>query len=314
MIITHKVSKGKVMLMKKQKNVSIWLFFVILYLLSGLFYTPVLLSGKGIYTTLNKFLMVCTAFIPSILGVVFVRITWRKPARRDFWRRVLQWPKASPGVICLSLLLLPLLNFIAYVSAHILSGEPITLDYGRKILSQIPMLAQFLLVEFFLGAVSEELGWRGYALDMLQSRYSALTSSLLIGAIWAFWHTPAFYIPGLSQFEFGGVFSLNYLGMMVGVVSGSILHTWSYNNSGRSIALSGVLMHFTQNASLIFLGGIFDQYAIPILFWPVVAILNTITAGIVVWRTGAQTLTRNTAENAANSFGNQRAPVTLLKL
>ena len=276
--------------MKIPKSIHIWLFFAAVYLFSGLFYTAVLYSGEGVYTTINKILMVCVAFTPSLLGMLFVTVTSDKTARQDFWRRVLRWPRAAPGIICVSLGVLPALNIIAYIAATSLSGEPASLSYGAELLTQLPLLAQFLLVEFFLGAVSEELGWRGYALDELQTKYNALTSSLILGLIWAFWHTPAFFIPGLSQFEFGGIFSWNYICMMIAVPAGSIIHTWSYNNTRRSIAVAGILMHFVQNASLIFLGGIFDQYTVPTLFWPVLTCLTVVVAIILVWQYGAQTL------------------------
>ena len=280
--------------MKKSFNKHIWIFFVAVYLVSGLLYSLILVSGSGIYTIQNKILMVCVAFTPSVMGIIFVILSWDRPARRDFWRRVFLWPKVRAYVIFLSLCLMPALNFIAYIAATTLSGEPFVFQYGTRMLTQLPLLLQFLVVEFFLGAVSEELGWRGYALDELQTRYSALTSSLIIGVIWAFWHTPAFFIPGLSQYEFGGIFSWNYLCMMIVVPAGSILHTWSYNNSEGSILVAGVLMHFTQNAALIFLSGIFDQFSTPTLFWPILTCLVLIVTAIIVRRFGAATLADQT--------------------
>src|SRR5262249_19094760 len=41
---------------------------------------------------------------------------------------------------------------------------------------------------FFLGALGEELGWSGYAIDPLQKRWGALSASLVLGAIGAVWH------------------------------------------------------------------------------------------------------------------------------
>ncbi|MBW4621698.1 MAG: hypothetical protein KME17_20330 [Cyanosarcina radialis HA8281-LM2] len=40
-----------------------------------------------------------------------------------------------------------------------------------------------LFVVFFIAALSEELGWSGYAIDPLQARWGALQGSLLLGAI-----------------------------------------------------------------------------------------------------------------------------------
>ena len=85
----------------------------------------------------------------------------------------------------------------------------------------------------------------------------------MLGFIWAFWHTPAFLIPGLSQYEMGGIVSSTYVFFILSVALGSVLITWVYNNTRRSILVAGFLMHFAQNASLILLGGIFDGFTMP---------------------------------------------------
>jgi membrane protease YdiL (CAAX protease family) len=56
-----------------------------------------------------------------------------------------------------------------------------------------------------LRPLSEELGWRGYALDALQARWSALASSLVVGFFWSMWHVPLFFIPdgGGFYYEWG---------------------------------------------------------------------------------------------------------------
>jgi hypothetical protein len=49
------------------------------------------------------------------------------------------------------------------------------------------------------GPLFEEPGWRGYALPRLESRFSPLLSSLIVGTLWAIWHLPFFLYPGWSS-------------------------------------------------------------------------------------------------------------------
>jgi membrane protease YdiL (CAAX protease family) len=43
--------------------------------------------------------------------------------------------------------------------------------------------------------MSEEFGWRGYVLPRFQAKWNALVSSVVLGAIWASWHVPLWFIP-----------------------------------------------------------------------------------------------------------------------
>ncbi|MBY9007991.1 MAG: CPBP family intramembrane metalloprotease [Candidatus Lokiarchaeota archaeon] len=56
-----------------------------------------------------------------------------------------------------------------------------------------------IVFQFLSGPLSEETGWRGYALPKLQSRFNALISSILLGTIWACWHIPLWFVEGSSQ-------------------------------------------------------------------------------------------------------------------
>jgi membrane protease YdiL (CAAX protease family) len=263
--------------MKEPKFMNVWTFFGAVYLVSALLWAPVMISGMGIEPILNKLLALICTFVPSGMGVVFICLTRDREGRRDFWRRVFRWPRAHTRTSLLSIALMVFIAAFSYTLPGLLRGEPLGLGYAVRILRDWQLALQFLLVEFFLGAVSEELGWRGYALAELQRRWSPLASGLILGVVWALWHTPAFLIPGLSQYEMGGVFSWPYIAFIINVVCASVIHTWAYNRTGRSI-LVAVLMHFAFNATAIFMGGIFDQYSVPEGYWVAFPVVSLLTA------------------------------------
>ncbi len=82
----------------------------------------------------------------------------------------------------------------------------------------------------------EEIGWRGFALPHLQRGYSALTSSLIIGLVWAFWHLPNFVIPS-DRPPWWHVLAFVPVTMAV-----SVVFTWVYNSTGGSL-FAVVVLH-----------------------------------------------------------------------
>ncbi len=276
--------------MKKPNKSNVWLFFISVYVLSALLILPVILSGKGMASTLNTALVAVFTFVPSLLGILFTYLTKDAEGRRDFWRRAFRWPRGNTKMALLGLVIMPAIVVTSYLVSSAISGTPITLAYAAELLTNWKSLLMYLFVELTFGALSEELGWRGYALDELQSRMSALPSALIIGIIWAVWHTPAFLIPGMSQHEWGGIFSWTYFAFILSVTLGSVIITWTYNNTGRSILVAGFLMHFVQNAAMILLTGIFDNVTLPPAYWTVVLIESAIAAGVIVLRYGWKTL------------------------
>lgn len=52
-------------------------------------------------------------------------------------------------------------------------------------------LTPLWLAGMLFGALGEEIGWRGYLQPLLRTRWSALVTSVLVGALWALWHMQA---------------------------------------------------------------------------------------------------------------------------
>lgn len=113
------------------------------------------------------------------------------------------------------------------------------------------------------GALGEELGWRGYALPRLLGMMNPLLAAISLGVVWAAWHVPAFFLPGLSQS------SIPFVGFLVAVVCFSVLMTWLYVNT-RSVLVAGILPHMMFNAV--------GPAGIGMNLW----VLLAVTAGIVL--------------------------------
>lgn len=109
------------------------------------------------------------------------------------------------------------------------------------------LIGQFVFT-MFSGPLSEEAGWRGFALPRLQQRHGALVASLILGTLWAGWHTPLFFESGPARP--GIPFPIYFVLVLVL----SILFTWLYNNTGGSLVITA-LAHLSFNLNGAFITG-----------------------------------------------------------
>ncbi len=89
----------------------------------------------------------------------------------------------------------------------------------------------------------EEVGWRGYALPRLAARFGLARASLVLGLLWACWHLPLFFVPGLGNY--GQSFPL----FVAGGIALSVAMAWLYANTAGSVLLA-MLMHSAVNQTM----------------------------------------------------------------
>jgi membrane protease YdiL (CAAX protease family) len=259
------------------------IFFAATFGWTWLFWIPVALLGLG-GTPWGTLLSLLGVLGPMIAGIAFTYLTKDKAGRRDYWLRIIDPRRMGIGWFLVVVLFTPVLNISAALLDRLAGGSGATWGEAAIQISSDPLAVIQLALFASIIPFIEELGWRGYALDRLQSRWNALVSSLILGAVWSVWHLPLFFIEGTYQANLG-VGSLAFWLFMVSIIPLSIPFTWFYNNTRRSI-LSAILFHSMVNftGELIALTERADTYAS--LLWFVAAIGITL-----IW--GARTLTRN---------------------
>ena len=166
------------------------------------------------------------AFI--VTGATEGRAGIRRLLRRYvLWRVGLRWYLVvligPPVIILLATIVLPgaLASFRTLAPLHPLS-----------------LLVGFPLILVFGGALFEEGGWRGFALPRLQRLHGPLLGTLILGALWACWHLPLFWITVWGT----PPTVLNMVLYFPSVVFMAIVFTWVFNNTKGSILLA-ILLH-----------------------------------------------------------------------
>ncbi len=246
------------------------------------------LAAQGIITLpLSATVLITIATLgPAVAAILVVRAESGRSGVRSLLAQARHW-RVKPIWYAIALIGPALIMLAAFLLWRVLGGPALSPPPLNAWLS-VPILVVVLLIP----ALFEEIGWRGLALPRLQSRYGALAASLIIGAAWAAWHLPIWFIPeaGFSSLPFP-VFAAFTMAI-------SVLFTWLYNGSGGSVLLPA-LAHAAINAMPLPWNT--AVYLLPEaerglhLQIPVTAVL-IILAVLLVWRTDSRTLSARTAQ------------------
>lgn len=252
-------------------------YFVLAYALAWML-IPLVVSVSVAFGLLALFGPTIAAI--SVTGVVEGRSGVKQLLRRAVQGRVaLKWIAVAVG--------LPLLLSATVVVLNAaLLGKPVAI-----VTNQAPVLTLIL----GLLVVGEEIGWRGFALPRLQTRFNSLTSSLILGCLWAVWHLPNSFIPGLDHYLTA------FPVFLVWVVSMAVLFTWLANRTRGSVWIAW-LFHAAINVSLgfLFIGDNLRQ-------WGLSAVVFAVAALIIVMVTGSN-LSRKTTGPMVSAFIEQPLP------
>jgi membrane protease YdiL (CAAX protease family) len=233
-------------------------FFALTIAISWLIWLPGVLDTFNILSlalddSIFVFLNVAGGAIPTIMGLFLFYREEGIAKMKEVLARGVDPRRISRKWWLPILFLIPVINASA-LFLGILSGGPVP---------DLPVIQQWWLIPvLFVGgfipisnAFREEFGWRGYAIERLQSRWGLLTTSIIIGLAWGLWHLPLRYFPGGVD-----VYSRIPLWVfMINTTALSIMMTWLYNNNNRSI-FTAVVFHVVLNlSSSIFPFGLTDM-------------------------------------------------------
>lgn len=234
------------MTIKTENHKGLWLYFLVAYAFSWVFWIPNAWAVHGLALPAGLTDFLASPLNPAAFGPLFsaLLLTFFQQGGKG----VLHLLKRGidfrfKKIWLIAILLLPFVLFGGSVWASILAGvRPLDVS----VISNPPYaLIAFFVILFTAGPLQEEFGWRGYALPRLQSRFNAMTSSIILGFFWWLWHLPAVFIPGRFMTDNFVVF----LALLVVITLTSILFAWIYNNTNGSV-LAALLTHTAMNWSI----------------------------------------------------------------
>jgi uncharacterized protein len=214
-------------------------FVLIAFAFTWFFWWLAVLEARGLISSLPVPALFLGAFGPMVAAVVITAQESGRAGLRSLLDRVVRW-RVAPfwyGVALLG----PIVLTLGAMALHvILGGQPPDLLAMIRALPTVLALSVYMLIQVGIG---EEIGWRGYALPKLQSGYSALVSSVILGVIWALWHLPVFFNPATSYSN------TPFWVFLVFLLPFPIVYTWIFNSTGGSV-LMAMILHAVTNASI----------------------------------------------------------------
>jgi membrane protease YdiL (CAAX protease family) len=230
--------------------VTVFLRVLVFYLVTMVF--SGILNALQAATGPSPDLIQLVQFAPALgVGVMFLlfRRTTRVDARFTPAAVVAGRSALVVGIVAVAMLV--------SVLVHVAAGRTWRAE-------SLPFPFWVLVITMVVGSAGEELGWRAYLQPYLQTRFSVLRSSLVVGVLWGLWH--------VGGFEHG----LAYMGLFVvwatalSVVMGAVLRS-----ARRTNLVVATVTHAAVNLALILLFTEEDGDLFPIA---VLAVVWTIAA------------------------------------
>jgi membrane protease YdiL (CAAX protease family) len=191
-------------------------------------------SGGALQFHVNPRLLIPAAVPAWILSAVFSG----NEGVRALVRRIVHVPNRWS---LFGLMFFPMILGVPSIFARIIGAPLIFPSRGGSAMANVADGFVFFLYNLLFVGTEEEPGWRGFLLDRLQRTFSPGLASLLVWLPWALWHAPLDYF---RPVRFGWVTYL--LLRVVFMIPLTIILTWLYNRSGRSIQ-STVILHASMN-------------------------------------------------------------------
>jgi uncharacterized protein len=235
------------------------LFFVLAYAISWPLFV---LAG----VTKVAWITVPGLFGPAIAAVIVALASGGLPALQMLLGRLLIW-RISPLWFGFALVFPAATYVIASALAPATSGSPTFAPSRQWYLIPLVYVGLYLLV------IGEELGWRGFALPVLQRRWSALLASLLLAIPWTIWHFAILTNPTAPNL--GSVAGLAFIPFVFAI---SVIITAVFNNADGSL-LAVLAYHASGDVTRFFLVLTPRAYDINVVITVVVAVVLVLLLG-----------------------------------
>ncbi|MBD3346435.1 MAG: CPBP family intramembrane metalloprotease [Chitinivibrionales bacterium] len=222
-------------------------YYILTYLITyALWFTGAYMSHREWGDGPHMILMLAGLIVPFVLSLVFIFASGKPVLKRLFFNRLVNIHLIAPETFPFIFLIMPLSVLLSIVLSLPFGGTISQFHFAEGFSFSAGFVPVVLLL--FLASTFEELGWRGYAFDSLESKHTFFTASVIFGMVWSFWHFPLLFVKGSYQYEIFHQNPLYALNFFVSIIPLGVIISWVCIKNGKSI-LAAVLFHFIINMS-----------------------------------------------------------------
>lgn len=224
-------------------NKSIIIFFILVFALSWPYFIIASLAALGFLPSELVNLWYGGVSAPMLVAIILIYIKEKFTGIKNLFRKGFKIKIPKKSFFLPIFLLVPVVFILALIPIGLIEGS----------IAAAPMVLWLLPIMFvgmFFSALAEELGWRGYAFDRMQTQFQTFRATLYLGIIWVIWHLPI-YIFVFSVPPFNST-PLMVLGQCLNLIGLEFVFSWIYINTDKSI-FTVALTHNVYNMCTFFL-------------------------------------------------------------
>jgi len=217
-------------------------FFIVTFLWTWLLWMPFVLMGLGILnlnenvvTTFMMPMIIAGAFGPAV-GATYSVITLEGKKELKIFLKSFLSLKFNWKLWVLIFIILGFINIVAWYIPELFGYDRIPMAISN--IYSFPVLLLFMV---FFGGGQEEIGWRGYIMPFLESKYGIWIGNIILGITWAVWHIPLWFVAGTSQTY------MPFIAFLIGCIGLSFILSWMVKYS-KGRPLSALIAHGYLNA------------------------------------------------------------------
>ncbi|WP_440945428.1 MmRce1 family CPBP family CAAX prenyl protease [Methanosarcina sp. T3] len=219
-------------------------YYIIVYIITYALWFPAAYLSFGDDNGLYELLLFLGLMVPFLTALFMIFTSKNSDLKRDFINRFVNLRLINPKVLLTFILLMPLTVLVSILLSLPFGGSTSQFQFAEGYSFSSGFIPAYLTL--ILASIFEELGWRGYGFESLQSRHTFFTASVVFSILWSLWHFPLIFINNMYQYE---VFHENVwyaVNFFVSIVPIGVIISWTYIKNGKSV-LAAILIHISIN-------------------------------------------------------------------